>query len=255
MSRSITDLPWFETFNECVRENFVRSSILERSEKEEAQDLGVKLFRCAEGEIICNSAACKVCNHRYRVERIDNLVRKIKRTRMCCKVLTVIDYSRSVRREDLCDDITKKAKARWAQTLRRARVKGPVFGAVELDFHEECSMWLLHIHFIYADTEHNRIAIKEFRKRIGKQQKLHIKENRRVKPTMRKKMRNPYRQVSYIYKLCSFRVIDYYDKKYKKNRTKKFRLNKPETIDILCFMDRVKRQAFLFRYEDSAFRD
>ena len=165
-------------------------------------------------------------------------------------MLTVIDYSRSVRREDLYDDITRNAKARWAQTLRRSNVHGPIVGAVELDFHEECSMWLLHGHFIYVETSHNKKAMREFRKRIGNQQIKHIKKNREARPTHKQPMRSPYRQVSYIYKLSSFRVQDYYDSINHKNRTRKVRLNIPETIEILCLMHRIKRRAFIFNYDN-----
>ncbi|EOX4463473.1 hypothetical protein ACJ5M5_003351 [Vibrio alginolyticus] len=250
MTRSIADLAWFETFNDCVEENFERSRMLLCSGKEEAHNLGKLLYQCAEHNIPCNSAACKICNHRYKVTRVDSLVKKIKKLGVPCRVLTVIDYSRSVRREDLYDDITRNAKARWAQTLRRSNVHGPIVGAVELDFHEECSMWLLHVHFIYVETSHNKKAMREFRKRIGNQQIKHIKKNREARPTHKQPMRSPYRQVSYIYKLSSFRVQDYYDSINHKNRTRKVRLNIPETIEILCLMHRIKRRAFIFNYDN-----
>lgn len=251
MTRSIIDFDWFETFKDCAKENFERSKILKTSKRKAVRRLGRRLYRCAEYNIPCNSAACKICNHRYRVKRIDYLVKKIRELGVPCRVLTAIDYSRSVRREDLYDDITRKAKARWGQTLRRSGVHGPVVGAVELDFHEECSMWLLHVHFIYVETDHNKKAIQEFCKRIGRQQKKHIKEDRTARPTKKQKVRNPYKQVSYIYKLSSFRVMDYYDIINRKNRTKKIRLNIPQTIDILWLMHKLKRRAFLFRFDDS----
>lgn len=77
MTRSIADLAWFETFNDCVEENFERSRMLLCSGKEEAHNLGKLLYQCAEHNIPCNSAACKICNHRYKVARVDSLVKKL----------------------------------------------------------------------------------------------------------------------------------------------------------------------------------
>jgi len=254
MIRSITNCDWFETYIDCVEENYTRISILNSSQREDAWILAEKLELCTEEIKRCNSAACKLCNHRYKVARCDEVVSKIKQSGFKWRVLTVIDYSRSVRREYLTDDITKKAKMRWGQTLRRCRVEGPVIGGVELDYHEECSMWLLHAHLLYPETEANIEPIREFRGRIKKQQPIHIKENRDAKPILKQPLRNPYRQVSYAYKLSSFRVLDYEDRIYKKNRTKKYRLNIPETADILCLMDHLGRRAFLFSYGEDAWR-
>ncbi len=250
---SLIQLPRFETFNDALRENYIRIETLLRFGGNENIQLARRLRDCSEGVKSCNSLACKLCNRRFRLEKVDGLVAKIrsekkgKRKRYWWMV-TIIDYSRAFSCEDLDSFDVQQSKDRLRKLLKRSGFNGPIVGSFEVDFHESCGLWLPHFHLLCRGTKQNRRAKKILTQKLARQQSTHIKKGREPKPVKFQFVKRYFTQVSYVYKLVSNCVYDYDSWSIGKIRTNKKRLNDAMFCRSLCWMDRIGRRRVLFSF-------
>ncbi|WP_061014986.1 hypothetical protein [Photobacterium leiognathi] len=243
---SLKHLPKFESYNEALEENYIRISILQRVGGFENNVLADKLIRCSEQQEKCNSVACKVCNRDFRIKRVDELVSKIRRDKGQWHVVTIIDYNRAFSDSYLLDFEPRKAKDRMRKQICRSGFEGPMFGTLELDRHRSCGLWLPHFHLIYQATKHNERAVCVLRKHIQRLQRQHIKQESDARPFKVQKLKKPFKQTSYAFKLVSLEVVDYICSRSGKRRTTKQRLLDKMFCEHLCWIDRMGRRAFLF---------
>lgn len=168
-------------------------------------------------------------------------------------VVTIIDYHRAFSSNCLESFEPKKAKDRMRKMLTRCGFEGPVVGTFELDYHESCNLWLPHFHLICPRTKTNRQARHKLRTSLNNTQKQHIKEGKKPRPLMFQKLKNPYTQISYVYKLLSFRVIDCIYLSGKRG-TKKRRLYHAMFCKHLYWLDSIDRRVFLFSYGERGWK-
>ncbi|RBW66052.1 hypothetical protein DS893_06340 [Vibrionales bacterium C3R12] len=247
---SVAQLRRFETVRKAVEENYIRMSMLDSIGGESNTDLAKRIAECTEGVKKCNSLACKLCNRTYRLMRVNELVHKLR----CSKVrkgwwlITVVDYSRAFNHEELDRFDVGKAKGRLSKLLTRCGLEGPVLGCFEIDFHQSCGVWLPHFHVICPITEDNIRAASQLKTRLSLQQISHIREGIEPRPYKFQKIKNPYRQISYIHKLVYSRVVHFESCLTGTERSVKRRPKAEMYCDSLRWADRIGRMGVLFRY-------
>ncbi|QSV13593.1 hypothetical protein [Photobacterium ganghwense] len=246
--QSLAEMKRTETVQTAIEENFARVAILRKVGGSENHALADILYDCAEGLKQCNSLACKLCNWRFRVQKVDEIVANIRREGRRWSVMTIIDYSRAFPNSELENFDVKQAKDRLRRLLDRSGFDKPILGCFESDFHVQCGLWLPHFHLLIRNTKRNRKATKLLRKKLAKLQPNHIKEGRTARPLKVQKLRKPFTQVGYIYKLVSNSVHDYYRWYFKVMGTKKKRLDNRLFCQSLCLMHKVGRRRVLFSY-------
>lgn len=245
---SLARLPKTETVQSAIKENYVRVGILRKVGGNENHALADILYDCAEGLKQCNSLACKLCNRRFRVQKVDGLVAKIRRSGGRWSVMTLIDYSRAFPTHELEDFDICQAKDRLRKLFDRLGFEKPILGCFEIDFHVQCGLWLPHFHLLIRNTKRNRKAIKKLRVKLAKLQPHHIKEGREAKPLKVQRLKAPFTQIGYIYKLVSNSVYDYYMWYSQKIGTRKRRLEPVIFCQCLCLMHRIGRRRVLFSF-------
>jgi len=245
---SLAQLHKFETITEALEENGRRINILCRIGGDDFNKLAGRLMDCCEGIKACNSLACKLCNRQYRLKRVDDLVTLIHTKKRRWWVVTIVEYSRAFPFEDLDSLDVQKSKDRLRKLLERSGMEGPIVGSFEIDYHEACGLWLPHYHLLFPSTLQNRQAKENLRKKVIKQQPHHIKRNKPARPIKFQRLKRPYTQISYNYKLVSNAVRDYECRRTGKMRTKKYRLADEMFCRSLCWMDRIGRRRLLFSF-------
>ncbi|MEH6532224.1 MAG: hypothetical protein V7735_12915 [Photobacterium frigidiphilum] len=245
---SLDQWPKFETINDALKENYTRIERLRKVGGDEYYELDERLMDCSEGVKSCNSLACKLCNRKFRLQRVNYLVTKIRSKKGRWWVVTIVDYSRAFPNEELDSFDVQKSKDRLRKLLERSGFEGPIVGSFEVDFHERCDLWLPHYHLLCRRTKQNRRAEETLRLKLTSQQPKHIKEDRDPKPLLFQRLKNPYTQISYIYKLVSSSVYDYESWRTGKTITNKKRLSDAMFCQSLCWMDRIGRRRVLFSF-------
>ena len=249
---SLDQLPKFESINDALDENEIRIGILRRIGGDENNALADRLMDCYEGINSCNSLACKVCNRNYRLTRVNALVEKVLSTKKRWWIVTIIDYERAF--TDLNTFDVRKSKDRLRKLLERSGFEGPIVGCFEMDFHESCGLWLPHYHLLCPSTIKNKQAKEVLKEKLHKQQSHHIKKGRKARPIKIQKLKNPYEQISYIYKLVFYSVHDYESHRTHTIRTRKLRLSDPMFCWSLCWMDRLGRRGVLFSFKERGWK-
>ncbi|ELI3523174.1 hypothetical protein WOB81_17150 [Vibrio parahaemolyticus] len=251
---SVAQLRRFETVGKAVEENYIRISMLKSVGGEQNIALAMRIDDCIEGRNRCNSLACKLCNREYRLRRVDELVLKMRRSkiRKGWWVITIIDYSRAFSHKELDSFDVRKAKDRLSKLFFRCGFKGPILGCFEIDLHQSSGLWLPHFHVICPKTQNNRNAAKKLKNRLNRQQPKHIREGVEPRPYKFQKLKNPYRQISYIHKLVYSIVLHYSCATTSEIRTTKRRPKAEIYCDSLRWADRVGRMGVLFRYGERA---
>ncbi|EPF7652383.1 hypothetical protein ACXLRA_002714 [Vibrio vulnificus] len=247
---SLSQLRRFETVQSSVEENYTRAKYLLMSGGKDNIDLAERLISCCEMNAPCESFACKLCNRRFRLRKVDEIVDKMREGKNKWWSVTLLDYSRAFGRSELQHFDLKKSKDRLRKLLKRSGFSGPILGSIEIDFHESCQLWLPHFHLVIPINKENRIAKKVISKKLKLLQPHHIKVDRIARPSKFMRIKNPYTQVSYVYKLAFFRVIDRKCKYSGKIFTSKYRLEGELFCDSLRWMDAQGRRRVLFSYDE-----
>ncbi len=247
---SVAQLRRFETVRKAVEENYIRISMLKSVGGEQNIALAERIDDCIEGRKRCNSLACKLCNREYRLMRVNDLVLKLRRSkiRKGWWVITIVDYSRAFSHEELDSFDVGKVKERISRFLSRCGFKGPILGCFEIDFHQSCGVWLPHFHVICPKTDDNIRAAEILKTRLTRRKVKHIREGVEPRPYKFQKLKNPYRQISYIHKLVYSTIFHYESYITGTTRSVKIRPEAEMYCDSLRWADRIGRMGVLFRY-------
>ncbi|WP_087025766.1 hypothetical protein [Thaumasiovibrio subtropicus] len=246
---TLEDWPLFETVKQAKEENEARIDILWAVGGEENVNLALELEACTYDEKKCNSAACKICNREYRMQLVNPRVSMMAECGLDHWMLTVIDYKGAFSHEQLTAFDVRKAKDRLRKQLSRAGFHGPIFGSIELDYHDECKLWLPHAHLIVPITEQNVNAKKALIQQYKRMNLCHIKNNRKAKPLQFDSINHDYHQVSYCFKLSFFEVVDIKSKKGNRY-TRKQRLKRRNFCDSLVSQHLAGRRGYVFSFDE-----
>ncbi|WP_210459371.1 hypothetical protein [Vibrio crassostreae] len=266
-SYSLDECSWLSSEHDAYAENDYRIALLRELADEvylnrgrrystgDLYELADKLEACNEEIIECKSLACKKCNRKFKIERVNDIVSAMKLEQehgleFEYGIYTILQYSRSVSAYAFIDYDVPKDKDRIRKILSRCGVIGPVVGSFELDFHEKPQRWLTHYHLLMRQTG-NEDAISELKSRVQKLHPINIKKNRCARPFMEQKLSDAHEQLSYIHKLASFEVRDY-KTHFGKKGTHKHRLNKLMFCESLCWLDGLDRRTLPFQWHARA---
>lgn len=247
---SLAQLRRFESVLSSTEENYVRIKQLLFVGGTENTELAERLMGCSDMIKACNSLACKVCNRAFRLRTVDEIVLKMRRDKIKWWSVTLIDYSRAFEHSELQHFDLRKSKDRLRKLLKRSGFHGPIFGSIEIDFHESCQLWQPHFHLIMPISEQNTWAKEVLSKKLKRLQPNHIKSGLIARPYKFSPIRKPYTQVSYVYKLAFFGVKDWKCNFSGKPLTRKTRLDAKTFCDSLIWMDKQGRRAVLFSYDE-----
>lgn len=245
---SLTQLSKFETYDQAIEENNIRIQILCGVGGKENTALANKLEDCNDGDEPCKSLACKLCNRAFRIDKVDYLANKIKKESRSWGVITFLDYRHAFPHEKIIEFNVGKSKDRLRKLLQRSGIEGPVIGCFEMDLHDSCGLWLPHYHLLYPITKTNKKAKKELKNKLINQKCSHIKPDRKARPIKFQKLETPLEQISYIYKLSFFSVVDFESFRTNKNQTRKVRLKDQYFCDSLHMLDNLGRRGVQFSY-------
>ncbi len=247
---SLVQFHRFESICSAIEENYTRIEHLLLSVNPDHAELAQRLMNCSEMINPCNSLACKLCNREFRLRRVNEIVDKMRRRKTKWWSVTLLDYSRSFGHSELENFDLKKSKDRLRKLLKRSGFHGPVFGSIEIDFHESCQLWLPHFHVVIPISEQNYKAKKILSQKLKQLQPNHIKAGRIPRPSKFDLIKKPYTQLSYAYKLAFFQVKDWKCKYTGKPLTEKSRLDTEIFCDSLMWMDKQGRRRVLFSYKE-----
>ncbi|WP_104028043.1 hypothetical protein [Vibrio jasicida] len=262
-SYSLDECSWLSSEHDAYEENDYRIALLRELADEvylnrgrrystgDLHELADKLEACNEEIIECKSLACKKCNRKFKIERVNDIVSAMKLEQehgfeFEYGIYTILQYSHCVSAYEFVNYDVPKDKDRVRQVLSRCGISGPVVGCFELDFHEQPQRWLPHYHLLIRKTG-NEDAISKLKSCMHKLHPKNIKKNRCARPFMEQKLNDPHKQLSYIYKLASFEVRDYKTHSGKRI-THKHRLNKLLFCESLCWLDSKDRRLLPFQW-------
>lgn len=234
------DMPTFETGKFSLLEKNSRQITLAKSKKEKFDKLERKLAEC--GEVyFCGSPICPECKLEKRKE-LYSQTRVFMENRGVPKIITLIYYDSMM--SNISAKRIKKIIMRLRKTIKRYGFTDPVIGTVEFDFHEQECMWLPHFHLLVfgenPPIEKLRILFNKMAK------KLNISD-RKLRPVLEQRLRDPAKQISYVFKMYSMCVKVYEDSEGKR-RTKKFRLNDMRQRAALRVVDELGFSGLVFKY-------
>jgi hypothetical protein len=124
----------FETIDQPRKELNIRSSLLLKSDKPSAQDLGRKLSYCEE-DYPCNSGACPLCARTQRMALIQEGMSYINKGGDW-RMVTIFAYAHAKSDKELFNLNATSENMRLYQRLSRCGFYGAIFGALDCDYHQ-----------------------------------------------------------------------------------------------------------------------
>ena len=232
----------FESEVDACDENKIRIRVLSNSDNKQGKLLAEKLSDCNPDEP-CHSFACAECVRRFRVKKINQLVRLCEDYQKW-SVVTIIYY------DDMASSLFRlniqKLKDRLRKQLSRAGVEGVVIGCFEADYHPEYKAWMPHFHLLVKNAAYDSFEWQGFRKQHSKQQRTENGQVKKKRPVLFQGIKNPSEQIAYIYKLMWQQVDAFYceERRY----TKKHRLTNDHFIHSLLKLDNLRLSELEFMY-------
>lgn len=231
-----------ETKKDVESELRKRVRYLYRDGRRECSLLAIKLNECSDEEPCC-SAACPKCFRDKRIKFIAEKVSLIK-FRYNWRIITLIFYSDMFIDEQLMDFDINKLKDRLRKKLRRIGYKGVVVGFFDLDYHSELDRWIPHFHLL-ANIDID--GIKALRIYMSRNEKITCRGGVVNRPILIQRLKNRFKQISYLHKFYWSRVEYYIDNKGKR-RTKKYRLRDKQHCLSLMKLDQLGFKGLEFIY-------
>ncbi len=185
-----------ESPDDTINETEKRSKLLLKTGNEKHQQIALKLWSCLEeDDHDCNSLACKQCTRTKRMKLIESVLPKVVGNHY--RFVTVILYRDILAKSQLHTLKPQKLKERLYRNLKSVGITNPVYGALEVDFHEEEQVWLPHFHLLVEADEDRMDSLVTKRKC---QHDIEVWKGKTPRPVKVDPIKDAIRQVSYIYK-------------------------------------------------------
>lgn len=237
------ELDGFETRRQAADESTIRQQHLMASGNERGIGLADLLKSCTATDP-CMSAACPPC---FRVFRkwFFHQASELYDEYSNAHILTVVLYHRALTSADLTPDELVRINGAFRTALRRAGFQGPLIGSLEIDYHSDIGQWQPHYHLLEFGE---KAAVKRLRRHLNVAcREFSEKYERKCRPVHRAPVRDPARQLSYLFKGYAAR-IDSYQAITGQRRTKKFRLHPSELELALQTVHKLGFTGLLFLY-------
>ena len=208
-----------------------RSEKLLRSSSLGSRVLAEVLQECRAGDYQCNQPFCPICARIFRRWFIGELLR-VTKGRGPVWIYTVLLEEAP---QDNCDDLDPAPyRHLLRKRLERAGLgKAPVIGGFEIVYKAKRRVWVLHVNLVVIGGK--KSAQKEFKRSF---------ENSDIeRPIIRRKLKDPPEQLSYILKFSTYHR-PHEQRGPKKSKAKP--LNGREHAALLEWMSQFKFNDFLF---------
>lgn len=231
----------FETAANTCRESRFRQKCLQNRKSRKSRELALKLAAC-QPTTPCLSAACPQCFSRYRLSIIQKALDAYEMD-LRFRVLTLIYYKDVMSNENLFEWQPETIKRRLVGQLRRAGVEGPVIGSLEVDYHSDIRQWVptFHVMIFAGEASYAKFA------RTASKCNTSILPERIERPSKRQRIKDPGRQLSYLFK-SFWKEVRPFTKSNGKRGTRGVRLQPSELALSLRVCDRIGFSGLLFRY-------
>lgn len=192
--KALCDL--IESPNDALIETDKRSALLFKTDNKEHRQVALKLYSCLEEEHHnCNSLACKYCTRTKRMKAIESVLPKIVGNNY--RFVTVILYRDVLAKRELYMLKPQKLKEQLYRDLKKVGITNPVYGALEVDFHEGEQMWLPHFHLLIDADEDKMTLLKA---KLKRRHNIDVWNGKTPRPVQEDPIEDIIRQVSYVYK-------------------------------------------------------
>lgn len=181
-----------DAFNETER----RSTLLLKTGNEKHRQLSLKLWSCLEeDDHDCNSLACKQCTRTKRMKVIESVLPKVVGNNY--RFVTVILYRDVLAKSELHTLKPQKLKEQLYRDLKKVGITSPVYGALEVDFHEGEQVWLPHFHLL-VDADEDKMTL--LKAKLKRRNNIDVWNGKTPRPVQEDPIEDIIRQVSYVYK-------------------------------------------------------
>lgn len=185
-----------ESPDDTINETEKRSTLLLKTGNEKYQQVALKLWSCLEeDDHDCNSLACKQCNRTRRMKVIESVLPKVVSNNY--RFVTVILYRDVLAKSKLHMLKPQKLKEQLYRDLKSVGITSPVYGALEVDFHEGEQVWLPHFHLL-IDADKGRMTL--LKAKLKRRHNIDVWNGKTPRPVKVDPVKDTVRQVSYIYK-------------------------------------------------------
>lgn len=205
-------------------------------------DLADKIERCGSHDFVCQSVACKRCNREFTICKVDIIHNEMtNHPKIKYKVVTIVQYSRAIAPYEIADYDVRSDKERLRKLIIRCGITGPVFGMFEIDFHQTPNLWLPHYHLVLEQSNENLIGLEMLKIKLKKIHSDNIYQNIKPRPILAQDIKNPLKQISYVYKILATEIRDFTSVTGSRI-TKKYRLDDLLFSEYLCWADELGRR-------------
>jgi len=185
-----------ESPDDTINETEKRSALLLKTGNEKHQQVALKLWSCLEeDDHDCNSLACKQCSRIRRMKVIESVLPKVVSNNY--RFVTVILYRDVLAKSKLHMLKPQKLKEQLYRDLKSVGITSPVYGALEVDFHEGEQVWLPHFHLL-IDADKGRMTL--LKAKLKRRHNIDVWNGKTPRPVKVDPVKDAIRQVSYIYK-------------------------------------------------------
>jgi len=192
--KALCDL--IESPNDAFIETDKRSALLFKTGNKKHRQVALKLYSCLEeDDHNCNSLACKQCTRTKRMKAIESVLPKVVGNNY--RFVTVILYRDVLAKSKLYTLKPQKLKEQLYRDLKKVGITNPVYGALEVDFHEGEQVWLPHFHLLVDADEDKMKSLKAI---LKNRHRVDVWNGKTSRPVKVDPIRKSVRQVSYIYK-------------------------------------------------------
>ena len=157
-------------------------------------------------------------------------------------MVTLIFYEDAKSNKDFMRWDVSKLLNKLRRQLGRLGVRGPVVGSFDIDYHADIKRWLPHFHLLIPNDEAELKALRRYMKK-GKNM---LREGVKNRPMLLQKIKDPSKQISYLFKSYYSQVICYSADGAR--RTKKRRLEQRQFAISLVKLDQLGLKGGLFLY-------
>lgn len=187
-----------ESPDDTIIETEKRITLLLKTGNEKHQQVALKLWACLEEDDHdhdCNSLACKLCSRTRRMKVIESVLPKVVSNNYL--FVTVILYRDVLAKSKLHMLKPQKLKEQLYRDLKSVGITSPVYGALEVDFHEGEQVWLPHFHLL-IDADKGKMALLKVK--LKRRHNIDVWNGKTPRPVKVDPVKDAIRQVSYIYK-------------------------------------------------------
>ena len=237
-----SNFPDFETIQHMEDESEIRQRDLFNNTTSLYRQLGAILYECNDEEP-CMNAACPVCFREYRKQIIYDTLQSIDNINDYC-IVTIIFYRDAMTNRDITKANILRIKNKLYQQLNRIGFNNHIIGSIEFDYHCDIEKWIPHFHLLVKKDKNRLYKLNEY---MSKPNNLNTRNGVTDKPMKVQDLKDPVKQISYLFKAYAKELVAYRDRNNKR-RNRAVRLKGNKHCLYLNIRSELKHSGLLFSY-------